>query len=473
MALPTIVINSGTGSDSAASGAGPSTAITGVLAATHTNTTVNITDAVALGSVLTNGSAALWINTGSGRQWSGITAISGSSGAWVVTVANAYTATTSGQTWGIGGQRASMAGSAQLFVDWQLGWIVDVQTGETISATITMTGPTVANTALSPIITSTTFTTWGTQPLIQTATNSTVMFKVGTTGLTIRNLSFKNTATTRSDCFQALSASGVNITWSSCIFDGFVQAINGSNNVPNQFSQCILESSEVKNCTGTSGSPSAVSFNEATGGACQVINCYIHSNVSALYMSGSTAGSGGNVYGNVFANNSAGTPVTLSPANVSFINNTVYNCGAGTTLGAITFTGTPIGVASIENNIFASNAGYAIAIASSGIPTALLIRNNAYYSNNGNGTGLDLLTISKGLGDITLTASPFVSTSTPDFGLNSTAGGGTACKGKAATVPNASANTAGDLGAIPSGGGGSGGASGGLINLGMRGGFTD
>src|SRR6478752_5150421 len=124
MALPTVVINSA-GSDSAASGAGPSTALTGSLAATAASTTVNITDVVNLSGVAVDGSAALWVSSSSGRQWSKITAISGSSGAWVVTVANAYANTESGRTWGIGGKRATCAGSPQLFVDWGLGWIID------------------------------------------------------------------------------------------------------------------------------------------------------------------------------------------------------------------------------------------------------------------------------------------------------------------------------------------------------------
>jgi hypothetical protein len=62
---------------------------------------------------------------------------------------------------------------------------------------------------------------------------------------------------------------------------------------------------------------------------------------------------------------------------------------------------------------------------------------------------------SAGTGAITLTGSPYVSSS--DFGLNSTAGAGAACKAVALAIPNATANTAGDIGAVPSGGGGSGG----------------
>src|SRR5262245_57151438 len=72
MSLPIIQINNSTGSDTAASGAGPATALTGTLAATHANTTANITDAVDLSGVATDGSAALWVLSSSGRQFSKI-----------------------------------------------------------------------------------------------------------------------------------------------------------------------------------------------------------------------------------------------------------------------------------------------------------------------------------------------------------------------------------------------------------------
>jgi hypothetical protein len=381
-----------------------------------------------------------------------------------VTVATAYGTNTTAQAWGIGGKRATMGGSVQLFTDWGLGWIVDQQSGETITSTITMVGPTPNNSTLSPILTSTTFTTWGTQPVIQTSTSSLVMFKVGTTGIIIRNLSFKNTAATKSDCFQALPSNGVDITWSNCIFDGFVQALNGSNAVPNNFHQCIVECCEVKNCTGAGGGPSAVSFNQnGSGFSCHVYNCYFHNNGGALNMGGSGSITGGYVHGCVFANNSGAPPVTIAVGNSSFKNNSLYNCGTGNTLPAVSFGvgAATVGVIAIENNIFVGNAGYAVVFAGGNVPTALLFRNNAYFGNNGNGTGLDLQNVSYGPGDISLTANPFVSTSTPDWGLNSAVGGGAACRGKASTVPGASANLAGDLGAIPSGGGGA--AAGGLL----------
>lgn len=68
--------------------------------------------------------------------------------------------------------------------------------------------------------------------------------------------------------------------------------------------------------------------------------------------------------------------------------------------------------------------------------------------------------------DVTLTVDPH--NSSTDAGLNATSGGGTLAKAAAAIAPNISANTAGDIGAVPTGGGtsGGGGSSGKLIQRG-------
>lgn len=147
MAYPVILVDSATGSDSGTSGAGPSTALTGSAASVAgTATSVSITDAVDLSGVVTDGSACLYYNdtTAGHRRFDRITAISGSSGAWTVTVANGYTTSTGPFTWAIGGKRASIAGSvSKLFFDNNSaagdampGWTVRMQSGhaETIAA---------------------------------------------------------------------------------------------------------------------------------------------------------------------------------------------------------------------------------------------------------------------------------------------------------------------------------------------------
>ncbi len=471
--FPVIKINSSTGSNTAASGAGPSTALSGTAAATASSTTVTLlVDNPNLSGVATDGTACLWVGSSSGRKFSKITGVNNTVGVKTVTVAVAYANTESGKNWGIGGKRLSAAGSTEVFVDWGLGWQVDQQTSETISASITLTGPTPDNTNPPPLYTSTVATTWGTQPVIDTTTASLIMFKVGTTGVSISNLAFKQTSGTPGKAFNAQPGNGVDITWSACIFDGFSQALDGSNNVPNLFNACILEGSEVKNCTGLPGSGAAISFNQ-TGGGTQghVHNCFIHDNAGAVY-GGESGVAGLHITGTVFANNntsgSANPIIMMDMGNVTFKNNTVYNCGSSsTTAGALSTGSGTIGIATIENNIFYGCSGFAIKMGSQG-PSGFVNRNNAYGGNGGTGgANADLNGFLYGPGDVIGISNPFVSGS--DFGLNATVGAGALCKAVASVAPNASANTPGDLGAIPSGGGSSstGGATRGRVFTGM------
>lgn len=136
---PTVQLNNSTGSDTLASGAGPGTAKTGTAAATHTNTTVNITDAVDLSGVLLDGSAVLCVQSSSGRQFSRIANVSGTSGAWVVTTQDAYANTESGRSWAIGGTLASIGAThaLNLWNDARAGWTLTLNADDSIGAAIT------------------------------------------------------------------------------------------------------------------------------------------------------------------------------------------------------------------------------------------------------------------------------------------------------------------------------------------------
>ena len=76
MAFPTISINNSTGSDTAASGAGPATAVTGAGASLNATSTITLSaDTPDLSGVATDGSDAIWVETSSGRQYYKITAV--------------------------------------------------------------------------------------------------------------------------------------------------------------------------------------------------------------------------------------------------------------------------------------------------------------------------------------------------------------------------------------------------------------
>lgn len=137
MADPVIIFNASTGSDSAASGAGPGTALTGTGASVASSTSADLSaDAPDLSGVATDGSAVLWVDTASGRQFSKITAVD--NGTKIVTVESAYGVTASGLTWAIGGKRATFdnADSRKLFADYLAGWIIETETDQSLTSAI-------------------------------------------------------------------------------------------------------------------------------------------------------------------------------------------------------------------------------------------------------------------------------------------------------------------------------------------------
>jgi hypothetical protein len=151
MALPVILVDSASGSDAAASGAGPSTALSGTANASTSGTglVVTLPSGTVLTGVSTTGSDVIFINdaTAGARNFGKITATSGSGGATpTVTVADAFGLSLSGKSWAIGGKRASIGSttSGKLFSnnggngDWMPGWAVEMQSGhaETLAGTL-------------------------------------------------------------------------------------------------------------------------------------------------------------------------------------------------------------------------------------------------------------------------------------------------------------------------------------------------
>lgn len=148
MAFPVVLVNSATGSDTAASGAGPGTAITGAAGVSAGDgLSVTLDGSPDLSGVATDGSAVLFFNdtTAGNKNFVKITAVN--NGTKVVTVANALGFTLT-KAWAIGGKRASIAGtlSIKLFSnnsaagDALPGWAVEMENAhaETIAATYTL-----------------------------------------------------------------------------------------------------------------------------------------------------------------------------------------------------------------------------------------------------------------------------------------------------------------------------------------------
>jgi hypothetical protein len=140
MALPVILVSSSApGSDTAASGAGPATAVTGTSAA-HTggsaSTTITLTNSPDLSGVSTLGDAVLYlaISTAGVKNFTKITGVDNS--AKTVTVADSFTiASGSAVNYAIGGKRASIGSATSKKLrdnngaagDAMPGWVIEME----------------------------------------------------------------------------------------------------------------------------------------------------------------------------------------------------------------------------------------------------------------------------------------------------------------------------------------------------------
>jgi hypothetical protein len=398
VALPVILVNSATGSDSLASGAGPATAITGTLAV-PTGTSVAIADAVALGGVATDGSAVLYLAdaTAGHRNFDSITAISGSSGAWVVTVANGFSTSASNFNWAIGGVRASIGSATSKKLlnnngsagDAMPGWTVQMQSGhsETITAEIdtmrtgdqtngliTLQGDPAA--ATRPVLTfsnnGTAFNAWTSYKLFANFemqnSNATKTASVAFTGgpdfVTIRNVKIANAS------------------------NNFWQAIN------NTAGGWAIYDCEIGYC-------SNIGIN--VNGHITVGNCYIHDCTS----DGLQVPLGTTVcpifIGNIFGNN-GGCGLNFISFPSTYREPTIYsntfhnNTGDGLKMQG-TGTAMQFALANITNNIFSNNGSYGLNFSGAGMSNLILaslgtvIRNNCFYTNTSGPTNPSSLAI--------------------------------------------------------------------------------
>lgn len=142
--LPVVLFNNATGSDTAASGAGPGTAITGTAAA-HTNgsatTAITFTNSPDLSGVAQDGSALLALYTGGGvRHYTRISTVDNTAKTCVVED-TFNIAAVSAVNYAIGGKKKTIghADSLKLWsTDNKAGWTAELQDAQSISATLSL-----------------------------------------------------------------------------------------------------------------------------------------------------------------------------------------------------------------------------------------------------------------------------------------------------------------------------------------------
>lgn len=421
MALPTIVFNAGTGSNTAASGAGPGTAITGTAAA-HTGgastNVITLTNTPDLSGVATDGSAVLWMATAAGRRFSKITAVD--NGADTVTVEDAFNiAAVSAVNYAIGGKRQtySHADTNQLLnQDIKAGWTVHLEPGT--DYTLTANGPLISVSGDDTNGWITIKGTEGNRAVISTATNSIGLVRLGATRVKLQHLEIKSTAGTPGFGIEAVNTVA-NVVWvDDCLIYGHQDGLALDHSAHWSWTRSKISRTEIRDNT---------RYGIYSGGGLVLEGCWIHDN-----------GSRG-IYQNVMTDANAAdwlfykTRVTYNGAEGYYHNR----------------DGTSIQFHIIQS-VFAFNVGSGIRLQDDGTSHRRIVHttNSVFFGNGSGGTGYgiqgentrgpitgfknafgdnddgDYLGYDPLSDDIALTVDPFVDAANGDFRLNDDAGGG-------------------------------------------------
>lgn len=447
MAFPTLVYNASTGSDTAASGAGPATAVTGSSAA-HTggsaSTTITLTNSPDLSGVATDGSAVLYLATTSGtRHLTKITAAD--NGAKTVTVEDSFTiASGSAVNYAIGGKRKTIKADTSLLdpVDYKTSWVATFEDGTyDIPSEVTMPAG-------------------GTSGYIKiaAATGAAPIFDVSYNGIGInpndRNwfegLSFTVSAGTKtsSSAFkQATSGTAIRCVIKGCTIDGFNDGIFSNYD----WLEYTIIDTVIKNCL-SSGVRATGDKLHLTMHGCRITNC-----VSGIILS---YGYGDLVMRSCLIDNNSTDGVNFKDTGYLLDLSGCVFYANGDGLDVSGATASPQRWVVVDC-IFAENTAYGIRGPANGDLLFALCNYNAYYTTGTAAT----LNITAGSADVTLTADPFTNKAGGDFSLNATAGGGAACKdvGFPQTIKGSSTDANLDIGAAQGTESGGGGTTGGPI----------
>lgn len=380
MAFPVILIHSATGSDTAASGAGPATALTGTAASTSSDgLTVTLDGSPDLTNVATDGSHVIFLNdsTAGNRNFGKITGKDNT--AKTVTVANAFGASLTNKSWAIGGKRASLLSTTSKKLtdnngaagDAQAGWVLEMQSGhaETTSARWdqrragdTTSGPLIIRGASGA----------ATRPVL-TMNNADIVPRASYT-------IYKD--------FNIVGTGGA----SDCIIDvALVNRYQGlkisgfSGNLMRGTGGAGLALVHIIDCELSGGSVGLTLDQDA-----RVVGCYIHNQTSHGISCTATL-SGLTVYGNIIYS-SGGDGVNLLQGRsdqyggVLIAHNTIHGC----TGDGIDYSGDfdSLSGLTILNNILSSNGGYGLKLTSLTTSKVLargtmLANNNTYNNTSG------------------------------------------------------------------------------------------
>jgi hypothetical protein len=384
-----IKFNNLTGSDTQSSGLGPAVAVYGSGASTTgaSNVVTGINTAgVSSGDLL-------WVQSSSGRQFSIITTVDSGS---QVTCDDNFDNTESGRTWAIGGKRATLDSSVELFeYNYNNGksWDVELETDQTITTAINGTG----GRGVTLRIRSDTPNTKRT-----VTCSAQDVFKGGIIYAT--DLNFESThvtgymqQSTNSGSVYRASFYGTRCNFGNST-NNFSEFVNYSYPAELSFSECKFDSFS-----------SYVFYYSYP--IC--VKCSFLNNGNYIFYYNGTAAVTGSFVSCLFDNNVGGFRWRKG------WNGTLYGCiindtGQGSTPLIDGTTDSANEWKFIESNLI-SNCSVAL---NSTVESNTLLGRNAYYNN---GFTEPLPNDANG---ITLTADPFVDAANNDFNINNAAGGG-------------------------------------------------
>jgi hypothetical protein len=300
VAEPVILFNSSTGSDTAASGAGPIPAISGTNAA-HTGgtnqNTITFTNNPNLSGISTNGTAVLWLKTSSGRQYSKITAVNNSTKQ--VTVADLFNISSgSAVNYAIGGRRATFnhTDSRKLLrEDIKPGWVVETETDQTLTSGAINVATGVGGDNLQPI------TVRGSSEFKTIASNSEcfILILSGTTNWKFERLKFTSNGSDKTNA-NGIRAGSTNFFLAiNCIFGDITNSLGTGVYLESTGSHGILIDSEIGYTTTNLG---GTGIGIRSVGTVDVHGCWIHDNYSGFSNSGNSSSSW-QVYSSLIMNN--------------------------------------------------------------------------------------------------------------------------------------------------------------------------
>lgn len=416
-----ILFNSSTGSDTAASGLGPTTAVSGTGGATDGTTTVDLSaDSPDLSGV--SAGDLLWIDASSGRQFSIIASVDDE--ADTVTCDDAFSNTEGSLNWGIGGKRATFddADSRTLFGSsgMKAGWIVETETDQAVSSTaIAFTGDGTTTDAKR---------VRGASGGIRTITQSAASQAVFSGSNPLRywkfsNLKFANSNATPGPGFQP--DSNLIATFADCVFGDETNDVSygfttsGTDvGLDVTFENCVFQHATIDGVLLSTASNNPVRFNrchfrynagrglDSQGARLDLTQCLFHDN------------------------GSDGARLQSLSAFRKIVDCRFYNnVGDGLEL---TFASLLLSV--LHRNVFTENGAFGLNYAGTGDESQL-----GYYGKNAYGSGSVANTSGKVTGfalasdDLEVTADPYVDAANGDFNINNTAGGGAVLRASTTT----------------------------------------